>query len=158
MDTFTSIGNLAVSILPSLRIHLVHYTHIDTHNHLTALFLGLPGWASARRNFLLDFMVQGQISEADTPTIWLDATPSGLISNPTPSSPILMPDALSAATLPIYPGLGQALYMLACTPNRLVTWWIRKEEYSASNFGIIVLSAHQWVDNVSLVAGRPSSL
>ena len=28
------------------------------HNHFTAIFLGLPGWASARRN-LLDYTVQG---------------------------------------------------------------------------------------------------
>jgi len=32
-------------------------------------------------------MVQGEISEADTLTIRLGATPSGLISNPPPSSP-----------------------------------------------------------------------
>ena len=32
-------------------------------------------------------MVQGQISEADTPTILLGTTPSGLISNPPPLSP-----------------------------------------------------------------------
>jgi len=37
-------------------------------------------------NLLLDFMVQGEISEADTPTIQLDTTPSGLINNPPPSS------------------------------------------------------------------------
>jgi len=37
------------------------------------------------------------------------ATPSGLISNPPPSiPPIFTPDALPAATLPIYPGLEQA--------------------------------------------------
>ena len=30
MDTCTSIGNLAVSILPSLGIHLVRHTHTDT--------------------------------------------------------------------------------------------------------------------------------
>ena len=32
-------------------------------------------------------MVQAEISEADTPTMWLGATPSGLISNSPPSSP-----------------------------------------------------------------------
>jgi len=46
------------------------------HNRFTALFPGPPGWADARRE-LLDFMVQG---EADTPTIQLGATPSGLTS------------------------------------------------------------------------------
>ena len=57
-----------------------------THNHFTALFPGLPAWAGARRN-LLDFMVQGKITEADTPTIWMGATPSELISDPPPSPP-----------------------------------------------------------------------
>ena len=52
-------------------------------------------------------LVQGKISQADTPTIWLGATPSRLISNPPPSSPIFMPDPLPAANLPVYPGLGQ---------------------------------------------------
>jgi len=32
-------------------------------------------------------MVQGKVSEADTPTIRLGATPFGLISDPPPSSP-----------------------------------------------------------------------
>jgi len=51
--------------------------------------------------------VQGKISQADTSTIWLGATPSGLISDPPPSSPIFTPDPLPAANLPVYPGLGQ---------------------------------------------------
>ena len=37
-------------------------------------------------------MVQGKITEADTPTIRLSTTPSGLISDPPPSSPIFTPD------------------------------------------------------------------
>jgi len=57
---------------------------------------------------LLDFMVHGNITEADAPIIRLDATPSGLSVPPPPSSPIFTPIALSAATLTIYPGLGQA--------------------------------------------------
>jgi len=47
------------------------------------------------------FMVQGKITEADTPTIRVGVTPSGLTSDPPPSSPIFMPDALPAATLPL---------------------------------------------------------
>jgi len=70
--------------------------------------------ASARRNLLLDFLVQGKITEADTLTIRMGATPSGLNSDPPPSSPIFTPDALLAATIPIYPGFGQARNMLAC--------------------------------------------
>jgi len=61
--------------------------HMQTHSHFTTLSPGLSGWASARRNLLLDFVVQGKITEAYTPTIWLGATPSRLISNPRPSSP-----------------------------------------------------------------------
>jgi len=38
-------------------------------------------------SFFYIFMVQGKISEADTPTIWLGATPSRLISDSPPSSP-----------------------------------------------------------------------
>jgi len=40
-----------------------------------------------------------------------DATPSGPLMRPPPSSPNFMPDALPVATLPIYPGLGQASNM-----------------------------------------------
>ena len=54
---------------------------------LRPFFPGLPGWAGARRNLPLDVMVQGKITEADTPTIWLDATPLGLISDLPPSCP-----------------------------------------------------------------------
>jgi len=66
-------------------------------------------------------MVQGKITEADTTTIQLGATPSGLISDPPPSSPtIFMLDALPATTLPLYPGFGQAPNMLACIPSGVV--------------------------------------
>jgi len=61
-----------------------------THNHFTALFPGLPRWAGGRRSLLLEFVMQGKITEADTPTIRLGATPSGLISNPPSSSPIFL--------------------------------------------------------------------
>jgi len=65
--------------------------------------------SSITASCLLDFMVQGKITEADAQTIHLDATPSGLSVPPPPSSPIFTPNAISAATLPIYPGLRQAL-------------------------------------------------
>jgi len=57
---------------------------------------------------------------ADTPTIRLGASPSGLISDPPPSSPIFKRDALPATTLPLYSDLGQAPNMLACIPNVVV--------------------------------------
>jgi len=54
------------------------------------------------------FVVQGEITEAGTPTIRLGTTPSRLISSPLRSSlPIFTPDALPATTLPLYPGLGR---------------------------------------------------
>jgi len=53
-------------------------------------------------------MERGKITEADAPTIRLDATLFRLLVPPPPSSPIFMLNALSAATLPIYPSLGQA--------------------------------------------------
>jgi len=54
--------------------------------------------------FFWTFMVQGKITEADTLTIRMGATQSGLISDSPPSSPIFMPDALPASTLLLYPG------------------------------------------------------
>jgi len=66
-------------------------------------------------------MVQREITEADTLTIRLGATPSGLISDLPPSSPpIFTPDALPAATFPLYPGSGQAPNMLAGIPSGMV--------------------------------------
>jgi len=55
------------------------------------------------QEYCMDYkrMVQGDIPEADTQTIWLGANPSGLISDPPPSSPIFTPDALPVTTFPI---------------------------------------------------------
>jgi len=70
---------------------------------------------------VLDFMVQGKITEADTPTIQLGGAPSGLISDSPPSSlPIFTLDVLPAATLPIYPGREQTPNMLACTTSGII--------------------------------------
>jgi len=109
-----------IGVKPHTHTHTRARTHTHTHtqlNRFTALFPGPPGWGSARRNPLLDFMVQGKITEANTPTTRLGATPSGLITDPPPLSLHFTPDALLAATLPIYPGLGQAANMLACIPS-----------------------------------------
>jgi len=57
--------------------------------HATILwpsFQDYPGEPVPEENLPLDFMVQGKITEADTPTIRLGATPSRLISDPPPSS------------------------------------------------------------------------
>jgi len=61
-------------------------------------------------------MVQGKITEADTPTIRLGATPNQSVTHLHHSS-IFTLDALPATTVPLYPGLAQAPNMLACIPN-----------------------------------------
>ena len=53
--------------------------HHHTTTIFTALFLEPPGWAGARRE-LLTLWCKGRVTEADTPTIRLGATPSGLTS------------------------------------------------------------------------------
>jgi len=59
-------------------------THTHTHNCFTAFFSGTTRMS---RCLLLHFIVQGKITKADTPTIQLGVTPSGLISDRPPSSP-----------------------------------------------------------------------
>jgi len=81
--------------------HLIRHTH----NRFTALFRDHLGEPVPEEILLVDFVVQGKITEADRPTIRLDATLSGLISDPPPSSSIFTPDALPAVTLPHYLGL-----------------------------------------------------
>ena len=67
-----------------------HYCDYDkSHTHTTVLrpFSGTTRVSQCqcqKKNILLDFTVQGKISDADTPTIRLGATPSGLISDPPP--------------------------------------------------------------------------
>jgi len=52
-------------------------THAHTHTHIHALAFYGPFSRTAKvsqcqkRNLLLDFMVQGKITEADAPTVWL---------------------------------------------------------------------------------------
>jgi len=85
-----------------------------------------PGEPVPEKN-LLNFMAQREISEAGTHTIRLGATPSRLIRDPPPSSPIFTPDAFPAATIPIYTGLGKAPNMLACIPSGLVRDIVKME-------------------------------
>jgi len=47
-------------------------------------------------------MVQGKITDADIMSIQMCVTPFRLISDSPPTSPIFMPDALSAATVPLH--------------------------------------------------------
>ena len=53
--------------------------HHHHHNRFTALLPGPPGWAGARRKFWT-LWCKERLTKADTPTIRLDATPSGLTS------------------------------------------------------------------------------
>jgi len=69
-----------------------------THNHFTALFPWPSGWAGARTE-ILTLWCKGRLTEADTPTIRLGATPSGLTSAHLHHPPHIFygPDALPAA-------------------------------------------------------------
>jgi len=64
------------------------YTHTYTHQFYTLFFRDYPGQLVPEKSFWT-FMVQGKITKADTLTIRLGATPSGLISGTPPSSPFL---------------------------------------------------------------------
>ena len=57
--------------------------------------------SSITARHLLDFTVQGKITEADSPTVHLDDTPYGLWCPHLHYLAIFTPSALSAATLPI---------------------------------------------------------
>ena len=99
---------------------LWYFAHWDTHNRFTAFFRRLPSWASARRNLLFDFMVQGKITEADTLTVQLGATPPRLISDPRASSPHFNAGCPSCHNPPTLSWLG------TCTKYAgLHTQWVR---------------------------------
>jgi len=96
------------------------HTHIHTRNHFTAL------WTLSRTtrvswhqkvHFAISwtFWCKMMITQADTPTIWMDCHLIQTNWCPHLCHPIIFtPDALPGTTLPIYPGLGQAPNMLAC--------------------------------------------
>jgi len=70
---------------------------ITTTTILWPLFPDHLGEPVPKENFWTLWCKEG-LTEADTLTIRMGATPSVLISDPPPSSPIFMPDALPAAT------------------------------------------------------------
>ena len=84
-------AELAVSSASSGRNHR-HYLRANYWRMSTS-------FTNARH--LLHCMVQRTITEADAPTIHLNATRSELSVPPPPSSPIFMPNALSAAPPPV---------------------------------------------------------
>jgi len=64
---------------------------IHTHTHIQPFYGPFSRTTQVRRCqkkiSFWTFMVQGRITEADTPTIWLGNTPFGLISDPPPTFP-----------------------------------------------------------------------
>jgi len=95
--------------------------------------------------------VQWKITEADTQTIQLGTTPSGLISNPPPSSPIFMPAALPAATLSLYPGLGQAPNILACIPLGVVHYRLLRIKIQVKKMRLMMMFKNSSVCSMSNV-------
>ena len=80
-------------------------------------FPELPGWASARRNLLLDFYGVREDNRGRHTNHPAGCTPSGLISNPPPTSPIFYTGRPPATTFPLYLSLGQTQNMLDCIPT-----------------------------------------
>jgi len=69
---------------------LIHHHH----NHFTTLFQDHPGEPVPEEDFWTLWR-KGRLTEADTPTIWLGTTPTGLSSAHLHHSPIFYrPDAL----------------------------------------------------------------
>jgi len=79
-------------------------------------FSGTTQLSHAGRNHLLDFMVQGKVTEADTPSFRLGATPSRLISYLPPSSPHFDAGCPSCGNPPTLSWLGTN--MLTCIPQK----------------------------------------
>ena len=123
--------------------------HIHTHNCFTALFPGLPGWASARRE-LLDFMVQGKINigrHTDHP----DARHSIRTKQcPPPPSPIFYrPDAFAATQPTMSKHWRPWLLINEFLPQ--LTWWSVTVYLCLDCFGLItvdwaLVENSQWSD------------
>ena len=121
--------SLAVPVrLHSSTYHLkVLERYYYNYNHFMALWtLSRSTWVSQHRKvhfaIFWIFWCKMKITQADAQTIQMDCHPSRLIGAHTSTIPtIFTPHALPDTTLPIYPGLGQALNMLACIPGGLVT-------------------------------------
>jgi len=95
----------------------------DSHNHFTALWtltrLTQVSWyQKVHYAIFWIFWCKMKITQADKPTIRMDChyIQTNLVPhlcNPT----IFTPDVLPGTSLPVYPGFGQALNMLACIPG-----------------------------------------
>ena len=126
--------------------------HHHNHNRFTALFLGPPGWAGARKE-LLDFMVQGKINRgrhADNP--------AGRHSFPTkqcpsPSSPIFY--------RPFLPPNQQKMLEFSSTVLPAPSpyhWSISNNNDNINNRCLCIDYCLQCFDTVGWAAGRASGL
>ena len=105
------------------RIHTL--TLAPPHHHLrfTALFPGPPGRAGARRE-LLTLWCKGRLTEADTPTIRLGATPSGLTSAHLHHLPHFSPSTKNNLTIMIISYI-QVVKIIDIRPHRRHTWTVQ---------------------------------
>ena len=119
------------------------------HTHTTILqpfFWDHPDELVSEEIFFWTFMVQGKITEADTPTIWLGGTPSGLISSPPPLFPPFLcqiPFLLQSSHF-ILPWDRHQIcwlpYPSAWFPSRICQW-MRNDE-AIPLFGSLLLWVH----------------
>ena len=72
-----------------LEIHSFTYTHTHTHNHIMASF-SRTTWVSRCQKKSSSGLYGAREDNRDRHTIWLGATPSGLISDPPPSPPLFL--------------------------------------------------------------------
>jgi len=107
-------------VIKALKFTLIWHTHITV---FMALFWDYPGEPVPEEIFFwsLDFMVQRKITNADTPTIWMGATPFGLICDTPPSSQHFCAGYPSDRNPPTCHGFGQTPNMLACIPSGWLT-------------------------------------
>jgi len=92
-----------------------------------------------------------KITQADTPTIRMDCHP--ILTNWCPHlchPTIVTPDTLPGATLPIYPGLGQAPNMLACIPGGLVVENRKKSNWVSDGSKSLVVQWQPLCCNITL--------
>ena len=112
---------------PCLPITVTYtHTHTHTHNHFTAFqtfseTTRVSWYQKVHFAIFWIFWSKMKITQANTPTIWMDCHPIETNWCPISAIPtIFTTDALPGTTLSIYPGLGQAPNMLACIRSGLV--------------------------------------
>jgi len=93
-------GFLQGTILPHYRVTVIGvFLSVHTHTHLTALFLGLPGWAGTRKAKTIWILLKQETLSGSgiSWAICKSAPCSRQITTPAPHHSVFyMPDALSA--------------------------------------------------------------